>query len=86
MNKLINKLEWYGISGGALQWVNSYLKNSKQCVKMGNYQTRCLDSVCGLPQVSVLGQKLFNIYINDICIASQILRFILFADDKNTFA
>lgn len=32
------------------------------------------------------GPKLFNMYINDICKTSKILRFILFADDTNIFA
>lgn len=52
---------------------------------MGEYQSRCLDIVCGVPQESVLGPKLFIIYINDICNVSQILKFILFADDTNIF-
>uniref|UniRef100_A0A8C6SQ40 Reverse transcriptase domain-containing protein n=1 Tax=Neogobius melanostomus TaxID=47308 RepID=A0A8C6SQ40_9GOBI len=83
---LINKLEHYGIRGVALQWVTSYLKNRKQCVKIGDYQSSCRQIVCGLPQGSILGPKLFNMYINDICKTSQVLKFILFADDTNIFA
>uniref|UniRef100_A0A8C6T7P7 Reverse transcriptase domain-containing protein n=1 Tax=Neogobius melanostomus TaxID=47308 RepID=A0A8C6T7P7_9GOBI len=83
---LINKLEHYGIRGVALQWVTSYLKNRKQCVKIGDYQSSCQEIVCGLPQGSILGPKLFNMYINDICKTSQVLKFILFADDTNIFA
>lgn len=52
---------------------------------MGDYQSSCQEIVCGLPQGSILGPKLFNMYINDICKTSQILRFILFADDTNIF-
>lgn len=83
---LINKLEQYGVRGVALKWLTSYLSNRKQCVKMGNCQSKCLDMICGLPQGSFLSPKLFNIYINDICKSSQLLRFILFADDTNIFA
>ena len=38
---------------------------------------------CGVPQCSISGQKLFILYINDICNASTSLKFILFADDTN---
>ena len=55
-------------------------------MKIGDYQLSCRQIVCGLPQGSILGPKLFNMYINDICKTSQVLKFILFADDTNIFA
>lgn len=82
---LINKLERYGIRGVVLKWVSSYLQNRQQFVKMGEYKSKCLDISCGVPQGSVLGPKLFIMYINDICKVSEILKFVLFADDTNIF-
>ena len=36
-----------------------------------------------MPQGSILGSKLFIMYINDICKVSQVFKYILFADDTN---
>ena len=50
---------------------------------MGDNESDCLEIVCGVPQGSVLGPVLFNLYINGICKVSSALKFVLFADDTN---
>lgn len=44
-----------------------------------------LDVTCGVPQGSILGPRLFVLYVNDICNVSTLVKYILFADDTNMF-
>ena len=41
--------------------------------------------LCGVPQSSTLGPKLFVLYINNICNISKVQTFVLFTDDTNIF-
>ena len=84
-NMLIDKLEYYGIRGIAQEWLKNYLKDRKQLVQIDDCASTLLSVTCGVPQGSMLGPKLFILYINDICNASTSLKFILFADDTNLF-
>ena len=52
---------------------------------MGEYGSNRQLITCGVPQGSILGPKLFILYINDICKVSNILKLVVFADDTNIF-
>ena len=80
---IIEKLNHYGIRGVAENWIKSYLFGIKQFVNIGECSSYLIQISCGVPQGSVLGPKLFTLYINDICNVSKLLKFILFADDIN---
>ena len=69
--------------GVAQEWIQSYLENRKQFVSFNNYHSEILNVSCDGPQGSILGPKLFIMYINDICKVSQVFKYILFADDTN---
>ena len=63
---LIAKLHAYGFSFETLTFLNSYLRNRKQCVKINNICSDFLKILSGVPQGSILGPILFNIFLRPI--------------------
>ena len=82
---LLKKLYCYGIRGVNLLWFKNYLVNRQQFVSIDNVNSKLLTSKCGVPQGSILGPLLFSIYVNDMCNISELLNFIMFADDTSVF-
>ena len=59
---LLAKLHAYGFSMHSLLILSSYLSNRKQRVKINNSLSSWTDLIQSIPQGSVLGPLLFNIY------------------------
>ena len=82
---LVAKLSFYGVRGVANAWLENYLMNRKQYVVVDNQASSMQLIKCGVPQGYVLGPVLFLLFINDICNVSNLLKFVLFADDTHIF-
>ena len=83
---LLQKLQYYGIRGIALDWFNSYLSNRKQFVLTNGIHSDILElSGYGVSQGSVIGPILFLLFINDIHNSLDKIIIKLFADDRNCF-
>ena len=77
---LLDKLKHMGMSERSLQWFKSYLAERRQCVSINGQTSETQRITLGVPQGSILGPLLFNMYINSLPNAVE-TRLILYEDD-----
>ena len=66
VSHMIAKLNAYGFDMSALRFVHSYLKNRTQRTKINSEYSSWEEILFGVPQGSILGLLLFNIFLCDL--------------------
>ena len=83
--KLIIKLQSYGINENLLFWIQAFLSNRTQAVRVGSSLSSSRYVISGIAQGSVLGPLLFNLFINDVTDQFTNVTAKLFADDVKIY-
>ncbi len=80
--RLLEKLRAKGVDGEVLAWLRDWLTDRKQRVVCEGNFSESIQVESGVPQGTVLGPPLFNVFIDDIDEVAKIIELLLkFSDD-----
>ena len=83
---IIAKLAAYGLNFESCEYIRHYLQHRKQRVKIGTSRSVWLDMKRGVPQGSMTGPVLFNIFLNDFVLMLKEKCYLYNYADDNSLA
>lgn len=82
---LLAKLNAIGFAPGLLKLLANYLRDRKQFVRLGIYESSLYHTRSGVSQGSILGPLLFLIMVNDLPAVLRHVECLLYADDLKLY-
>ncbi len=79
---LQNKLTQLSVPTSVCQWINSFMTDRQQLVKLGKFTYSTRTIITGAPQGCVLSPLLFSLYTYDCTSKDPSVKLLKFADDS----